>query len=361
MEYSYPPSESEIRPNEFEPAIAPSIPLTEAQQVHHQQLLEQQQQLHQQPPQIQGQIPQQQQSQQIQSQASGSAGSASAAWTKKPGARWALISLLLTLIVVSVYFIRKNSTNSTSTNTSGTYLTGAYATGAYPTGSYPTARPVTTTTNTPNSGGRKPSIQTPYGLLTGNFFSDTQIILPIGSVVTIYSPYSKGFLRMVNANEATSSSDTIAAGGAVIQADGKSATEASSQWIVKPPFRYKGAVRLDCVAYDALYLSQSSPKGDTNKVVIMPGVGVEWSDFIATTANFVDTKFTSESKSAIFIGVETAVLNDIDSIVPETRFLMGTNANGTLPDTSKVITGLSAFWTVNIIGSVDADGTISYN
>lgn len=268
--------------------------------------------------------------------------------------RYVFIALLIIGILFLMYWMfsgHGHPTTSTS-NPSGTTAGGRTVpfgpVGPPGGGGYPSP---------PSQPGRT-NVTTPYGLLNGNLLSDTHIILPIGSVVTIYSPFSKGFLRMVNEKEAQGSTDTVAAGGAVIQANGRSGSDLECQWVVKAPYRYKGAVRLDNAAYDALYWSEMIPKSG-NKVLIMPGVGIEWSDVLVTTLNFVDQKFSQNTDTVVMIGVETALLNDVEHIVGQTHFLMGTTAEGILPDTSNVVAGPNSAWQIRIVGSVN-NGKITY-
>jgi hypothetical protein len=206
-----------------------------------------------------------------------------------------------------------------------------------------------------------PTVQTAYGALTGKPVVDTHKIFPIGSVVTIYSPFSKGYLRMVNDNEGVSPQEHVSVGGAVVQADGKSATDLAAQWIVKAPFKYVPSVRLDNAKYDALYLAEAVPKSKGGEVRFMPSSGVEWSDFLATTINFVDTEFESETDKVVVLGVETALLNDIDEIDRNTHFLMGTDRQGTMMNAVDVGPGPSSAWEVNVVGKVDANGHITYS
>jgi hypothetical protein len=282
-------------------------------------------------------------------------------WYQNNKFRIGLIIFLSAAILMAIIGLYMSAKTPSSSASSSSYPPSGSSSSSSSLSSTSSSLPPPTPPLTPQMGqGNQKGPNGPYGPLLGDMLSDTQKIFPIGTVVTLYSPYSKGFLRMVDAHEALSK-QSASNGGAVVQADGKSGQDPACQWMVKPPYRYQGAVRLDNVAYDTLYLSEAiSATTGPEQTITLPGVGVEWSDFIGTTLNFVNRKFSSNTQDVILTGVATALLNDIEHIGAQTHFLVGTNEQGMMMENSTVTPGPTSSWQVKVIGSFDQNDKITY-
>ena len=234
---------------------------------------------------------------------------------------------------------------------------------------HPVTSPITppATPTPPN----KPSetVETFYGNLNGDVVHDTQVIFPVNSVVTLYSPFAEAYLRMIDATKAVQSPDVIPSGQTTVECTSQDPTAKDAQWIVKPGYVptlsdpkaqqvfetiFPKSVRLDCLGYDALYLREI--KTVSGPIVFQPGVGEEWANMWSTTVNFVDpSQFGSDNSHVIIIGAMIAAKANVHQVTDEQNLLLGTTKQGSLMSPDHTIPDTYSVWRVQVIGEQDPE------